>query len=200
MRMQINKSSGEIIFESEPPPEYIPDGWIKVGVNRWVPQWPACRFRRMNIIPHKDKPTDIQPLCVKYDPTGERITHQICVDCTVYKPPQVGVKEGSVPLDEILRRTWQYGDSEKKFIHPMMGMTEEEIQKAEERAFQLEMSTLPKPKEKAIQRRWIQCKYRVAGEGDCSGCSGLKCGNPESSLYQLTVNKSNCIECDVREE
>jgi len=223
-RMSINKHTGEFVSSGtkQPPPEWIPSGWVQIAVNRWGPRWPACIYRRLNVIPWQGKPPEVQALCIKYNNYGEEIVHQTCMGCTVYKAPQ-GLTlslPSDVSIDDLFKRTWRKplhggGEAIYKYSHPLDAFEEDELDALEERTLQLEMLTAPKPTydpkhSSRVQNKWkIPCIHRISVPKtdveiqDCGGCTSLYnivCSQPEAKHFGKKLRRKLCAECPLAEE
>lgn len=228
-RVSVNKNSGEIISHGrrDPPPEWIPEGWIKIAANRWVPQWPSCMYRRLNVRVRPGKGPEIQPLCIKYDKFGEEIDHQTCMDCTVFQVPAHKMVDQELPsdvsLDDLFKRKWRaegldrdQEGAQELYLHPLDAYEEDELDALEERSFQMEMRNAPLPlndakherNKRRVQQKWkIPCVHRILvpkSEEQVSRCGGCSthvavCNNPEADAFGQKLRRKICKECPFAE-
>ena len=221
-RITIDRNTGDIVSHGprQPPPEWIPSGWVQISPNRWAPNWPNCTFRRLNIKINKRDPPVIQPLCIKYNQYGEEIDVDTCLACTVYRsePPlpqrPLAFKELTAIMgrDFSLLKTEDMGNGEP--YQYLTEMSEMELEQLEEREFQRFMEGLPHKdpahmkNHQRLQYRWdTPCAHRIyvnksdAEIGDCGGCSVQKivCNNPEAEAFGKKLTRKICQNCPVAE-
>lgn len=208
-RCTINRENGDItiIGKRIPPESWLPEGWVKVSENRFCPQWPTCKYRRLNILRRPADPPEITPLCIKYNRLGEEITHQTCMDCTVFKEPLNIPNElpDGTSYEDLVKRSWRTAKNEE--YHSLAGYVEEELDALEEKLFQEEMAKIP-DRVTAVQKRWNPCKFRISvakEEGelrDCGGCSSSKivCNHGAAPTFGQVVTRSICKACPLAEK
>lgn len=162
-KVMVSKTTGEITFIGEPPPEdWIPEGWSLVGGNRWVPQWPACQYRKMSVFVPTGQGPQFKIKCseesiAKDEKTGLKVIDApTCIGCKLYQAkqhaPRVAHDEGAMRElfardfpdivhkedAEIAGRQIQYMSE-----HPFSGYDESELDQIEEALFDQAMGDLP---------------------------------------------------------
>jgi len=151
-----------------------PTGWIEDHPGHWKPQWPPCRYRRLSKMVIRDMPMAI-PFCLLPE-MRKNVSYVTCAECILHKPP----------ADFIRVEELDSGDGVES-ITTSINYSGDEV-----------FTTLRTEHPKST---WSPCKYRVvAPKKDCSGCEKLMCTCEKCPLNGRIVFKSNCEDCDFREE
>jgi len=225
--LKVNTETCEIVSTGvrKPPPEWIPEGWVNIGGNRWIPDWPDCKHRRVDVQVFRGAPPQFNILCIKYNELGEPIPIKTCQDCKVFTtvPANPKLPKG-VTLDDLLTRPWEAdleaGKPTIHYEHPLFGFHSDDLDALEEALFQKEMETAPpllndpvhERNRRKIQLRWVPCIHRIehapghqpdqqpTSPSGCSSCNkGIMCNNSAAEAFQSKVTRSICKACPVAE-
>jgi hypothetical protein len=214
-KMMINKDSGEItvISDEGPPDGWIPEGWIPVGPNRFVPAWPACHHRRLDVLVKKNEPPDITVKCTESSLTKDEelgvlvVDHQTCAACPLFQARQSMPEK--LPTDPEMMRSLMARDfpqiveaptdtfTETIYLsHPLAGYTTGELDEIEAGSFNNHMQDVPSRKpnkyhprlrRKSHMKFGTLCLDRIKVEvdkDDPADCAG--CGT-----HKLICNNKN---------
>lgn len=229
-RLMVSSTTGEITSKGKtPPPEWIPTGWVQLGDNRWVPQWPACRYRRLSVEMRDGTAPNIQIHClVNVKQPGdkmENITIDVCQACTVFsahEPKKIPIDEEKlrqVFAREIADHHKQKSKDGRQVLYEeeylLTGYSEQEQDKIEEEFFNQAMAGLPEPSKnphhprnrRKLHIQWnVPCVHRMRvektqEEKDCKGCGDSKiiCNNSDAELFGKILTRKLCKGCPCPE-
>ena len=148
----------------------VPEGWRQIHPGIFSPELEPCRFRRLSTRLRGDV-VEIPIRCTI--PGFGEVTHNTCASCPMVDP---GVSD----------------ESKIQFLqdHIPSSRTEEQVEQSEELADLLE----------AVRLTWEPCSHReiVKESGGC--CPKLVCRCPSCPLVDQQLIRSNCKDCEWREE
>jgi hypothetical protein len=209
----VNVENGDITIIGKIPPDiFIPEGWIKISSNRYVPTWPSCRYRRLNIQLHRHKGPDINAICIHpeltTDSRGCGVNHQICGQCKIFeavlRPPILTDEE----KEQLFKRQYRNDLSELSEDGVFHIESDEEYwNDVEEVIVREELEKIPPesphhPKNaRMIHIKWnIPCIHRYEqSESDCGGCFGIMCNNKNAEKFNQKITRRDCKYCPVAE-
>lgn len=220
-RIMVNINSGDItVIGKTPPDHFIPAGWIQTASNRYVPTWPVCKFRRLNVLLEVNTPPKIDAVCVHPEIgikkgnsiTGTDVDHDICKVCKLF---QVIETKPILTADEkvkVFKRKYRndLSDLPEGIKPPEIYDARNESKywdKIEEGIFQEEMAELPPEhpgnakNARRIHQKWkVSCIHRYQeAKDDCSGCGNIMCNNPDAERFGLQIMRKDCKACLVAE-
>lgn len=193
------------------PEDRIPEGWVQRAKGEWVPQWPECRYRRLNISISQKKPIEIIPVCLyngkETGGRGEKVTHDFCCQCQLAQPhiPMVELTEQqSIDFEagkfEDLPEEIRTGltEGEKQLLQEdrkRMATNKDVLAQIKKDIDNIDDSSNGLPKDARLW--WQPCIHREAVETDC--CVKIFCRCDACPLLDMRITKKNCNDCEFRD-
>jgi hypothetical protein len=194
-KFHVGEETGIIKCEGDsPPPDRIPEGWVETEPGVFKPQWPECRYRRLDIKLSKKKPIEITPICILNTGGGEKVTHDFCCRCDKFKPVIKLVR--LTPEEEDVAREGDYLSSGGRLTEEELAELMDDLENVGDRR----MENSPFDERKGKRRRptpWVPCIYRREEKSE-GCCPKYYCDCEACPLRR--VNKADCKDCDYREE